>query len=106
MPRVLGVQDASANESGLVGEHDELCPIPRLQLHEETRDVRLYSWLCQRQLIGDLSVRGAAGNEAKDLSLSVGQLTQPARGVVVRVWQPSREAIQQPSRDRWCEECL
>ena len=61
---------------GLVGEHDRLHAVAQAELLEDVRDVRLDRRLADEELLPDLCVRQARGDEAEDLVLARGELAE------------------------------
>ena len=64
------------DEPGLVGEHDRLDAVAQVELLEDVRDVRLDGRLADVELLADLGVREAAGDQAEDVALALGQLVE------------------------------
>src|SRR5262249_14798834 len=58
-------------EARLVGEHDQLRAVPRMQLDHGTADMRARGRRADDELGRDLVVRQALGNERDDLTLSI-----------------------------------
>ena len=61
---------------GLVGEHDRLDAVAEVELLEDVRDVRLHGRLADEELLPDLGVGEAVGDQAQDLELARGQLVE------------------------------
>src|SRR5688572_1334752 len=60
----------------LVGEHDCLDAVAEVELLEDVRDVCLHGGVADVELLADLRVRKAAGNQPKDVELALGQLVE------------------------------
>src|SRR5690348_12287322 len=61
-------------EPGLVYEYDRLHAVAEAELLEDVRDVGLYGRLADVELLTDLRVGQAAGDEQEDVLLSCGEL--------------------------------
>jgi hypothetical protein len=59
---------------------DDLDPVAEVELLEEVGDVRLHRRLADVELLSDLRVRQAAGDEAKNVSLAGTELVELCRG--------------------------
>jgi hypothetical protein len=67
-----------------VGEHHRLDAVAQAELLEDVRDVGLDGRLADVELLPDLGVREAVGNQAKDVSFPRGQLVESIRGLRAR----------------------
>src|ERR1017187_8627279 len=85
----------------LVGEHHGLDAVTQFQLVQEMGDVRLHRGLAEKEAHGDLAVAEAPGDEQQDLTLTFGELAKVRR---VRVRSVTAEPLDQPPRDRGCEQ--
>jgi hypothetical protein len=63
-----------------MGEDDDLDPVAEVELLEEVGDVRLHRRLADVELLSDLRVRQAPGDEAKNVSLAGTELVELCRG--------------------------
>jgi hypothetical protein len=72
----------------------QLVPVGQLKLSEDRRDVRLDRLRRNAELAGDLLVRVASGDVAKDLALARGQLIEL---LVDRRARLAREGVQDES---------
>ena len=61
----MGLEDAR-----LIGKHNRLDPIAKVELLEDVRDVRLDGRLADVELAPDLCVGQTAGHQAKDFLLA------------------------------------
>ena len=59
-----------SNRPALVGEHDRLDAVAEVELLEDVRDVRLDGRVADVELLRDLGVGEAAGDQAKDVQLA------------------------------------
>src|SRR5436190_5371805 len=71
-------------ESSLVGEDDGLDAVAELELLEDVRDVRLDGGVADVELLGDLAVRQAGGDQAKDFSFALAEVVELLRRVGAR----------------------
>ena len=62
-------------------EHDCLDAVAEVELLEDVRDVRLDGRVADVELLADLGVREAAGDQTKDVQLALGQLAELFRGL-------------------------
>ena len=62
------------NEAALVGRDDKLRAVARVELREHVTDVGLHRRPAHHQMLGDLGIRQAAGDELEDLRLPLRQL--------------------------------
>ena len=76
-----GARDSLArrHQAGLVGEHHGLGAVAQGQLHEDAAHVGLGGLLGDHQMLADLRVRQAAGDERQHLRLARGELAQRRR---------------------------
>jgi len=58
------------DQTGLVGEHDELHPVAQRELQQDVGDVRLDGGVADDELLRDLGVREAARDQSEDLLLA------------------------------------
>src|SRR5829696_3441459 len=75
---------AGLDQSGFVGDDDGLYAVAQAELLEDPRDVRLDGRLAEEELLGDLGVRAAAGEQPQHVDLAGGQLRQLRREAVPR----------------------
>src|SRR4051794_2574401 len=70
---------STVEESGLVREHDCLDAVAEVELLEDVRDVCLDGRVADVELLADLDVREAAGDQAKHVELAPGQSVELRR---------------------------
>src|SRR5262245_2717760 len=66
----------SLDEAGLVGEHDGLDPVAEAELLEDVGDVGLDGCLADEELLPDLVVGQAAGDEPQNIPLARGEFVE------------------------------
>src|SRR5215211_7204902 len=98
VPAVLRPLPARDDETRLVGRHHGLRAVAQVELHQHAADVRLDRLLADHQPLGELAVGQPFGDEAQDLSLARGQLTQPI-GARCQPRAQARELADQPPGD-------
>src|SRR6266508_6363827 len=91
---------ARRSEPGLVGGDDRLDAVAQPELAQDARHVRLDRRLAEKQALGQLGVREAAGQQAQHLELALGERGELRRRLAGRGRQRLREAVQQPARHR------
>ena len=91
---------ARSDEAHLIRQHDELRAVPHLELDQQVRNVRLHRWLCQRQRLGDLSVREALRDKLEHLAFALSQVPEPLGAQFVCWNGETRKAVQQAARHR------
>src|SRR6266542_4841158 len=99
------LRSAWPDESGFVGEDDSLHAVTQVELGEDARDVALHSRLADVELIRDLHVREAPGEETQDVELAPTQVGCGAGKPHARRWSAA-EVLDQAPCDRRCEERL
>src|SRR5258708_10855880 len=77
---------ARLHQAALVGQHDELDPVPDAELHEDPPDVSLDGRLAEVQLVTYLGVGQAAYDQSHDLAFPVGE--QVKAGGPGHGWEP------------------
>jgi hypothetical protein len=77
---------ARSDESGLVGDDDELRAIVRVEFGHRPGDVCLTGGWADDEVLGDLVVGQPGGNQREDLTLPVGEGREAARRRGGEVW--------------------
>src|SRR5437867_1366729 len=86
----------SLEDPRLVGEHDCLDAVAEVELLEDVGDVRLDRRLADVELLRDLPVREAAGDQARDISFALTEVIEFLRR---RGTGRAGELLDHPSRD-------
>src|SRR3954449_9338852 len=73
------------DEPRLVGEHDELRAVARMELEHRPAHVGLGGCRTHDESVGDLAVRESYGDEAHPLALARGELLEPLRDRAVTI---------------------
>jgi hypothetical protein len=92
----IGLEDP-----GLVGEHDGLDAVAKIQLLEDVRDVRLDGGLADEELFSDLGVRHASRHQAKDVAFSLTEIGEfLRRGQTGKVGELPDHALRDRRREK------
>jgi len=94
----LGRRRAGSDDAGLVGEDDGLNAVAQAEFREHPPDMRLDGGVGHDELLGDLRVGEAAGDEFQDVELAGRQVVE-LWGRLLRGWVVADERLDQPPGD-------
>src|SRR5829696_4179484 len=99
-PLVIRRVRLGLEEPGLVGEYDRLNAVAKAELLEDVGDVGLHRCLADVELLADLGVGEAAGNQAEDVELTLRQLVElSGRRRLWHAGEPLDHAFRDPRRE-------